>query len=118
MIYPAMEPPKPIAGLIQLKLSSPITKGVTRMKIRLCSAIALLALVAIFSGCNKNSGSSEGVKLQGAGASFPAPLYTKWFKISAAAIRMCRWIISPWAAAAARRASSTRPSTLAPAMRR
>lgn len=51
------------------------------MKIRLCSATALLALVAMFSACNSNSAApAEGVKLQGAGASFPAPLYTKWFK--------------------------------------
>ncbi len=33
------------------------------------------------SSCNsKSAASAEGVKLQGAGASFPAPLYTKWFK--------------------------------------
>jgi phosphate transport system substrate-binding protein len=34
----------------------------------------------IFSACSGNQSSSEGVKLQGAGASFPAPLYQKWFK--------------------------------------
>jgi len=33
-------------------------------------------------GCNSNqsAGGGDSVKLQGAGASFPAPLYTKWFK--------------------------------------
>lgn len=33
-----------------------------------------------FVACNTNKTSSEGAKLQGAGASFPAPLYQKWFK--------------------------------------
>ena len=31
-------------------------------------------------GCGGAGGNSEFVKLQGAGASFPAPLYNKWFK--------------------------------------
>src|SRR5215475_8253343 len=35
-------------------------------------------------GCNSNQSAAgndaNSVKLQGAGASFPAPLYTKWFK--------------------------------------
>jgi phosphate transport system substrate-binding protein len=38
----------------------------------------LLAALLVFIGCNSNKGNS--VKLQGAGASFPAPLYSKWFK--------------------------------------
>jgi phosphate transport system substrate-binding protein len=44
----------------------------------LCCACLIVALAA----CNsKPPGSAgNGVKLQGAGASFPAPLYTKWFK--------------------------------------
>jgi len=47
--------------------------------------IVLLTLASLLTACsNKNpntvSASSGGVKLQGAGASFPAPLYTKWFK--------------------------------------
>jgi len=33
-----------------------------------------------FNACSSNNSTSEGVKLQGAGASFPAPLYQKWFK--------------------------------------
>jgi phosphate transport system substrate-binding protein len=37
-------------------------------------------LTAFLSSCNSKSAASEGIKLQGAGASFPAPLYNKWFK--------------------------------------
>jgi phosphate transport system substrate-binding protein len=44
------------------------------------AAFALVILTAILTSCNSKSASAEGVKLQGAGASFPAPLYTKWFK--------------------------------------
>jgi len=42
----------------------------------------LVALVAFsLTSCSGNGGgASETVKLQGAGASFPAPLYSKWFK--------------------------------------
>jgi phosphate transport system substrate-binding protein len=51
------------------------------MKIRLWTvALALVFLTAILSSCNSKSAAAEGVKLQGAGASFPAPLYNKWFK--------------------------------------
>ena len=51
------------------------------MKIRFWTAVISFALfVAFLSSCNSNSSSSESVKLQGAGASFPAPLYMKWFK--------------------------------------
>jgi ABC-type phosphate transport system substrate-binding protein len=39
--------------------------------------VSLLLCSAI--GCSGGS-SGEAVKLQGAGASFPAPLYNKWFK--------------------------------------
>jgi len=50
------------------------------MKIRLgTAAIAIVLLTGLLSSCSK-SASPEGVKLQGAGASFPAPLYNKWFK--------------------------------------
>jgi phosphate transport system substrate-binding protein len=38
----------------------------------------LLATAISLTACSKNKGNS--VKLQGAGASFPAPLYLKWFK--------------------------------------
>jgi phosphate transport system substrate-binding protein len=61
------------------------------MKSRSRIAIALLVLVfLVLSSCSSTGGDTkEGaapgdagavVKLQGAGASFPAPLYTKWFK--------------------------------------
>jgi len=43
--------------------------------------LLLLAIAASAVSCGGNSGSSSAfVKLQGAGASFPAPLYLKWFK--------------------------------------
>ena len=38
------------------------------------------SMALILNACSGNNSSSEGVKLQGAGASFPAPLYQKWFK--------------------------------------
>src|SRR5271166_1273588 len=40
--------------------------------------VALLIAVVSFAACSGNK--SNSVKLQGAGASFPAPLYLKWFK--------------------------------------
>jgi phosphate transport system substrate-binding protein len=43
--------------------------------------MALTAIIAAsFIGCGGNKSSSEAAKLQGAGASFPAPLYESWFK--------------------------------------
>ncbi|MGC2211110.1 MAG: phosphate ABC transporter substrate-binding protein PstS [Candidatus Korobacteraceae bacterium] len=51
------------------------------MKIRFwTSAIVLTVLTAALCSCHSNSAASQEVKLQGAGATFPAPLYTKWFK--------------------------------------
>jgi len=52
------------------------------MKIRLWTVAVTLTLFSILmTSCNSGSAASaEGVKLQGAGASFPAPLYNKWFK--------------------------------------
>jgi phosphate transport system substrate-binding protein len=41
---------------------------------------AIITISFISCGGNKSSSPSEGAKLQGAGASFPAPLYQKWFK--------------------------------------
>ena len=47
------------------------------MKVRsVATAVLLCAGAILSSGC----GSGNSVKLQGAGASFPAPLYTAWFK--------------------------------------
>ena len=50
----------------------------TRFFTRLSLALIVLSAVS----CNSQSGSDakDRVKLQGAGASFPAPLYNKWFK--------------------------------------
>ena len=43
--------------------------------------IVLAGIISIsFIACSGNKSSSEGAKLQGAGASFPAPLYQMWFK--------------------------------------
>ena len=51
------------------------------MRIPCRSLIVLTAIIAAcFVACSENKRASEGVKLQGAGASFPAPLYQKWFK--------------------------------------
>jgi phosphate transport system substrate-binding protein len=54
------------------------------MKIARCCmfALAFSLLVFAFISCtsDKDKAASNVVKLQGAGASFPAPLYTKWFK--------------------------------------
>jgi len=54
------------------------------MKIRHLSFLLACTLILTFAACSGNkSPNGEGgnsVKLQGAGASFPAPLYTKWFK--------------------------------------
>ena len=53
------------------------------MKPRFLIAAPLLCTVAVLlPSCSKSetTGSGEFVKLQGAGASFPAPLYTSWFK--------------------------------------
>jgi len=49
-------------------------------------AFAIVVLTAFLASCDSKPGaSSEGIKLQGAGASFPAPLYNKWFKAYGAA---------------------------------
>ena len=44
------------------------------------SAVVLTVLTATLCSCHSNSAASDNVKLAGAGATFPAPLYTKWFK--------------------------------------
>jgi phosphate transport system substrate-binding protein len=53
---------------------------------RLSRAILMMAIATGAISCGGDSGSkSRFVKLQGAGASFPAPLYLKWFKTYSAA---------------------------------
>jgi len=44
------------------------------------SAVLFASTVLVLTSCGGNSETAEVVKLQGAGASFPAPLYVKWFK--------------------------------------
>ncbi|HUK47079.1 MAG TPA: phosphate ABC transporter substrate-binding protein PstS, partial [Terriglobales bacterium] len=53
------------------------------MKTRHYRLLMASALVLVLAACTSSTGPNGGgneVKLQGAGASFPAPLYTKWFK--------------------------------------
>src|SRR5262245_53103857 len=54
---------------------------------RLSTCAVFSIPLALFSACGGGSGQADStaVKLQGAGASFPAPLYTKWFKAYSAA---------------------------------
>jgi len=39
-----------------------------------------IACAVLLAACSKGGSSANSVKLQGAGASFPAPLYNRWFK--------------------------------------
>jgi phosphate transport system substrate-binding protein len=60
------------------------------MKVNVFTATMLSACVTLTIGCGGGTEQSTqtaatNVKLQGAGASFPAPLYTKWFKAYGAA---------------------------------
>jgi|SRR6516164_5344931 phosphate transport system substrate-binding protein len=48
------------------------------LRFRLILLTCLLVVFGVFNGCSGSKGNA--VKLQGAGASFPAPLYLKWFK--------------------------------------
>ena len=48
------------------------------MKVARWMSIVLVAVLAL--GCTAKNEVGDLVKLQGAGASFPAPLYSKWFK--------------------------------------
>lgn len=50
-----------------------------RTSLKILLFLAALVLLS-FNACSGNKTASEGIKLQGAGASFPAPLYQKWFK--------------------------------------
>ena len=78
------------------------------MKIRHWTLLLACTLILSFAACSGNKSpnaeTGNGVKLQGAGASFPAPLYKKWFKAYSGDHRMCWSTISRSAAAAASRA--------------
>jgi len=50
-----------------------------------CSGLPCVSLALLLAGCGGQASSASAVKLQGAGASFPAPLYNKWFKAYAGA---------------------------------
>jgi phosphate transport system substrate-binding protein len=50
------------------------------MKVRPSIPRILCATLFIVAGCGGGQPDANSVKLQGAGASFPAPLYNKWFK--------------------------------------
>src|SRR3974377_1892995 len=41
---------------------------------------AVVALAMAFAACGGGGGAGGGVKIPGAGGTFPAPLYLKWFK--------------------------------------
>jgi len=59
------------------ELQGDLSKDLDMNKKRIAVLTALLISVLLFNAC---SGSKGNLKLQGAGASFPAPLYLKWFK--------------------------------------
>src|SRR5215469_15533561 len=48
------------------------------LRLRLILLTSLLGVFGVFNACSSSKGNA--VKLQGAGASFPVPLYLKWFK--------------------------------------
>jgi phosphate transport system substrate-binding protein len=45
-----------------------------------CRSVMAVAVAISLAACGGGTGVGNAVKLQGAGASFPAPLYLKWFK--------------------------------------
>jgi phosphate transport system substrate-binding protein len=45
-----------------------------------CRTVMAVAVAISLAACGGGTGVGNAVKLQGAGASFPAPLYLKWFK--------------------------------------
>ena len=50
-----------------------------------CASLALCASACGGAAPEQGASAASDVKLQGAGASFPAPLYNKWFKSYSAA---------------------------------
>src|SRR5262245_19964852 len=66
-----------------LALHHPSIERRTTMRLKLATIFGLAFTLALCGGCSSGKDSKsdgEKVKLQGAGASFPAPLYIKWFK--------------------------------------
>src|SRR5215211_955520 len=52
--------------------------SVSKRSFQLVAWLTILALLPAFSGCNPGGNGSGTVSLQGAGATFPNPLYQKW----------------------------------------
>src|ERR687886_2337215 len=53
--------------------------SVSKRSFRLVAGLSVLVLALVFSGCKPAGSSGSGtVSLQGAGATFPNPLYQKW----------------------------------------
>src|ERR1700681_2697795 len=53
-----------------------------RISVRSLAALVLAATIGLVScGTDGSSPESADVRLQGAGASFPFPIYSKWFKV-------------------------------------
>src|SRR5499425_1682571 len=50
------------------------------MRRNLAFRLGALAFAVALASCGGGTGPGNAIKLQGAGASFPAPLYLKWFK--------------------------------------
>ena len=66
----------------------------------LTSFLLLISVLGLVS-CAGVTGSPEAanIRIQGAGASFPFPIYSKWFKVYSTLIRTYRSTINPSAAA-------------------
>ncbi len=76
---------------------------------------AILTVAVFFTSC---SGSKDNnLKLQGAGASFPAPLYLKWFKSYNDAHPNIQVDYQSVGSGSGVKSFSTKPWTLRPAMR-
>jgi len=69
-------------------LASSFGEREIEMKFRVVDCLILLSILLAFNSCSGGkAGPATVVKLQGVGASFPAPIYSKWFKTYSAAHR-------------------------------
>src|SRR5579872_5578815 len=77
--------------LLRLRAANVHHEGSLAMKPRVLASIMCVAAATMSWSCGGGesgqaaTAAAPSVKLQGAGASFPAPLYTKWFKTYSAA---------------------------------